>query len=50
MFDNGYARAAQEYERYLSEPPMSEDELLEEYNKKEDYLETEGDRLFEEYR
>jgi len=46
----GYERACIEYERYLSEPPMSEEETIEEYNAKEDYLETMADYAYEEMR
>lgn len=50
MFDNGYYKASQEYERYLSEYPMSKEERLTEYETKQDYLDAEGDRMFDEAR
>lgn len=46
----GYAQASAEYERYLSEPPMSEEEWEEEYNARQDYLETMADYAYEEMR
>lgn len=47
---HGYAQALADYERYLSEPPMSKEELEEEYNAKQDYLETMADYAYEEMR
>ena len=46
----GYAQASAEYERYLSELPMSKEEWEEEYNARQDYLETMADYAYEEMR
>lgn len=47
---NNRARALIDYERQFNEPPMSEDELWEEYQEKQDWLESEADARFEEMR
>jgi len=46
----GYTQASAEHERYLSEEPTSDEELEEEYNAKQDYLETMADYAYEEMR
>ena len=43
-----YKSASLEYERYLSEPPMSEEEWLEEYQKNEEYMDLIIDNAIEE--
>lgn len=47
---NNYNQALRDYERRLNEPPLSEEERLEQYQTKEDYLETQAEYMLEEIR
>lgn len=45
-----HTQALIDYERQFFEPPKSEEERWEEYQEKQDWLETEADARFEEMR